>query len=361
MEKLSKPMNSEVILQGLTFGIESFPVRSSIGCPWGLGLRVVGDVIAWPNMREAATGQVKVWEKPEIAMNARDNDFELDFIGPASILDYVKFTTNDSKILALTIFLWVKTESTVDQLALMSYATDTEPNSLLLIHERSSSILKFSLMGKDYNFDAVAFLRDGNWHSIGASWESSSGRLKAFVDGNQIKDQDAFQLGKEIPGQGLLILGQEQDSYGGGFHATQVFTGCISHVDIWKSVLEPEIIQSMSRGCGAWSGSVISWRAIRNAPRFGNIQLREHSACTIPGFTAQMKRDAKCNEEFGGNKDCKSPLYAIFDKHASHYGKMWRCYNENALKNSAYYYGKEYDGISTCYYTRHVMLSNIID
>ncbi len=46
---------------------------------------------------------------------------------------------------------------------------------------------------------------------------------------------------------GILILGQEQDAYGGFFDLNQAFSGEITQLEMWESVLSNSAIQSLAK------------------------------------------------------------------------------------------------------------------
>ncbi len=47
----------------------------------------------------------------------------------------------------------------------------------------------------------------------------------------------------ELPGDGVLVLGQEQDTVGGKFDATQSVSGEYTQFDLWDRVLQPQEIR----------------------------------------------------------------------------------------------------------------------
>lgn len=72
-----------------------------------------------------------------------------------------------------------------------------------------------------------------------------------------------FKKGYTIRHGGTLVLGQDQDSVGGGFDATQSFQGMLSNVNLWDHVLSPTQIKEMSTSCllDEWNaGNVYKWR-----------------------------------------------------------------------------------------------------
>ena len=69
---------------------------------------------------------------------------------------------------------------------------------------------------------------------------------------------------------------------GGGFQSSQAFQGRISRVNIWNFKSTPNVIKEMSKGCGLWSGNIISWYNFKDKI-FGNIQIITPSSCSLAG------------------------------------------------------------------------------
>ena len=69
-----------------------------------------------------------------------------------------------------------------------------------------------------------------------------------------------FQSGYTIQSGGSLMLGQEQDSLGGGLVSGQSFKGMLTNVNVWKRVLTAYEIKLLSRSCKATrAGDVYKW------------------------------------------------------------------------------------------------------
>ena len=65
-----------------------------------------------------------------------------------------------------------------------------------------------------------------------------------------MKDENTnFKTSYTIRQGGTLVLGQDQDSVGGGFNADQSFQGMLSNVNIWNKALAAEKIRKMSQSC----------------------------------------------------------------------------------------------------------------
>ena len=67
-----------------------------------------------------------------------------------------------------------------------------------------------------------------------------------------------------IRGGGALVLGQEQDSVGGSFEASQSFIGEMTGVNIWDHVITDQEIMRMSKSCLTGVGNVFKWRDFKS-------------------------------------------------------------------------------------------------
>ena len=111
---------------------------------------------------------------------------------------------------------------------------------------------------------------DGKWHHFAVSWSKSSGEVKVYVDGNIIKST-SMAAGKDIK-EGALVLGQDQDSYLGGYQKFQSFQGNLTSVNMWDKILPSDEIAMLAKKCPSGEGNVIKWRDI--VPfKNGNVQF----------------------------------------------------------------------------------------
>ena len=76
---------------------------------------------------------------------------------------------------------------------------------------------------------------------------------------------------------GALVLGQDQDSVGGSFQASQSFIGEMTGVNIWNRVIGEGGIQSMSRSCLARVGNVFQWLNFTEPHIRGTVKIIESS------------------------------------------------------------------------------------
>lgn len=81
------------------------------------------------------------------------------------------------------------------------------------------------------------------------SWESSSGSWKFYKDGELSEEDRNFKKGHIIDNGGTVVLGQDQDSLGGGFETDDSFQGTLLNVNLWDKVLNAAQIATMSKSC----------------------------------------------------------------------------------------------------------------
>ncbi len=145
--------------------------------------------------------------------------------------------------------LWLKTSDTTKEAGIVSYAASTGADEFQL---RDPRALKVYIKGT--RVDTGVVLNDGIWHHVAVTWTSTGGLVKVYKDGalaytNAIPVQD----GASITGGGALVLGQEQDSVGGGFDPTQAFLGQLDDVALYPSALTAARV-TVHRQAGITSG-----------------------------------------------------------------------------------------------------------
>ncbi|XP_015237872.1 PREDICTED: jeltraxin-like [Cyprinodon variegatus] len=97
------------------------------------------------------------------------------------------------------------------------------------------------------------------WHSVCSTWDSESGLGQMWLDGKASPRK--FHGGSPIR-RPIVILGQEQESYGGSFDIKKSFTGMMSDVHMWDYVLSPCAIQNYVDDLNFTPGNVLNWRAL---------------------------------------------------------------------------------------------------
>lgn len=107
------------------------------------------------------------------------------------------------------------------------------------------------------------------------SWQSSDGQVVLYLDGVEAYSGFVNQ-GHVIGDGGTVVLGQEQDTVGGGFQDSQAFLGQLSDVRIWDEVRTAEEVDANYdvRLDGSEAGLVTYW------------SLNEGSGTTAQDLTA---------------------------------------------------------------------------
>uniref|UniRef100_A0A803SKK9 Pentraxin (PTX) domain-containing protein n=1 Tax=Anolis carolinensis TaxID=28377 RepID=A0A803SKK9_ANOCA len=122
------------------------------------------------------------------------------------------------------------------------------------------------------------FISDGKWHHICVTWTTRDGMWEAFQDGEKLGTGDNLAPWHPIKPGGVLILGQEQDTVGGRFDATQAFVGEMSQFNIWDRVLKPEDIMNIANCSANMPGNIIPW-VDNNVDVFGGATKWPSETC----------------------------------------------------------------------------------
>ena len=123
-----------------------------------------------------------------------------------------------------------------DGASFFSYAVSGSENEFSLFADAVSNELEFDLNGTTYGTGiSSSELFDGTEHTVSMSWDSATGAVNIYVDGVSEYSGTA-STGISISSGGTLIIGQEQDSLGGGFQTNQLFSGTIDEVRIFSDV-----------------------------------------------------------------------------------------------------------------------------
>ena len=118
-------------------------------------------------------------------------------------------------------------------------------------------------------------LYDDTWQHVCLTWENTQGVTKLYKDG-QFTEQVTNHATKNytLKAGGFLVLGQEQDSIGGGFDRHQTLHGRLASVNMWDKVLSESDIAAQYTNCSVPHGSVINWSVFKNLTR-GNVAVGE--------------------------------------------------------------------------------------
>uniref|UniRef100_A0A3Q3VN21 Pentraxin (PTX) domain-containing protein n=1 Tax=Mola mola TaxID=94237 RepID=A0A3Q3VN21_MOLML len=156
---------------------------------------------------------------------------------------------------ALTLCLWLRpAEGGIG--TPLSYAVPAQPNELVLLQGLHTPT---ELLINDKVAQLPLNLSRGSWQHVCVSWSQKGGVWQAYQGGKLRGEGHALATGHHIRPGGVLILGQEQDSLGGGFDASQALVGELSQVGLWDRVLSSSQVASLARCGRVPQGSVAAW------------------------------------------------------------------------------------------------------
>lgn len=183
---------------------------------------------------------------------------------------YVSLNAQSKKPLtAFTVCLHIYTDlSTTRSFSIFSYATKKNSNDILIFWNKNKGYV-FGVGGPEIVFKASE-IPEAPTH-ICASWESATGLVEFWVDGKP-KVRKSLRKGYTVATDASIILGQEQDSYGGSFDVNQSFVGDIGDVNMWDTVLSPEQINTVYVD-GTLSPSVLNWQTLAYAVQ-GDVLIK---------------------------------------------------------------------------------------
>ncbi|XP_031589879.1 neuronal pentraxin-1 isoform X2 [Oreochromis aureus] len=160
------------------------------------------------------------------------------------------------EIFALTLCLWIKAGVGPGLGTPFSYSAPGQANELVLIEWGNNPI---ELLIDDKAATLPLSLSDGKWHHVCVTWTTRDGQWEAYQDGVKRGSGANLSAWHPIKAGGVFILGQEQDTLGGRFDATQSFVGEMSDLHMWSHVLSASDIYSLA-SCGSHlRGDVIAW------------------------------------------------------------------------------------------------------
>ncbi|XP_047236110.1 adhesion G-protein coupled receptor D2 isoform X2 [Girardinichthys multiradiatus] len=116
--------------------------------------------------------------------------------------------------------------------------------------------LALIIHGKHFPYKA-SFANDGAWHHICVTWSRISNHWAIYVDGDRKDMGSGTDMDRDIHGDGILILGQDQDSFGGNF--TEPFFGNITDLNIWNVALETIHVRALNLCLATIQEKFFSW------------------------------------------------------------------------------------------------------
>lgn len=163
---------------------------------------------------------------------------------------------------------WIKTTDTFNYGSLISYASKDSDNVFTFTDYNG-----FVLYINDEKIITDLKVNDGIWHFICVSWASAAGSYEIYSDGILFLQGKSLSASKKISGNGIFVIGQEQDTLGGSFSESESFIGNITYFDIWNRTLSDVEVYEMYRTCEPYQGNLYDWTDLKFKVH-GNVKVR---------------------------------------------------------------------------------------
>ncbi|XP_068999005.1 LOW QUALITY PROTEIN: serum amyloid P-component-like [Embiotoca jacksoni] len=172
---------------------------------------------------------------------------------------HVRLTISKQSLGAVTVCLRSFTDLKREH-SLFSLATPSGSNDFLIFKTAATDFFLSYVKNTNSEFHGLNF-RLNTWHSICSTWDGASGLTQMWIDGNP-SSRKFTSSGSNISGPIIIVLGQDQDSFGGTFDHLQSFVGMMSDVHMWDYALSPCEIQGFMNDLNFPPGTVLNWNAL---------------------------------------------------------------------------------------------------
>ncbi|XP_077024295.1 neuronal pentraxin receptor [Tamandua tetradactyla] len=170
---------------------------------------------------------------------------------------YARVRKTLPELYAFTTCMWLRSRSGgTGQGTPFSYSVSGQANEIVLLETGHDPM---ELLINDKVAQLPLSLKDNSWHHICISWTTRDGLWSAYQDGELRGSGENLAAWHPIKPHGILILGQEQDTLGGRFDATQAFVGDIAQFNLWDHILTPAQVLGIANCTGPLLGNVLPW------------------------------------------------------------------------------------------------------
>lgn len=144
--------------------------------------------------------------------------------------------------------------------ALFSMSSIDSPNEFLVYYSFPTDSIQVHVRTEIAGFGGL-YYKQSAWHSICSTWDPSSGLVQMWFNGRPLTKKFLNPtLLKTV--YCVIVLGQDQDSFGGDFDAKQSFEGMMTDVNVWDYVLPSCEIQKYMSELSHVPGNMVNWAAL---------------------------------------------------------------------------------------------------
>lgn len=154
---------------------------------------------------------------------------------------------------------------------LFSLATRDHSNALMLNKDAEGSY-KVHAGDDTYIFTKLPTNRM-DWNSVCWTWDSRTGLTQLWLNGLRTSQKLVGQ-NYLVNGDLSIIVGQEQDAYGGGFDRNDSFEGDITDLHMWDRVVSACDLRSYMNQGSFSPGNLLNWNNL-NFDVSGNVSIQD--------------------------------------------------------------------------------------
>ncbi|XP_045110701.1 uncharacterized protein LOC123504331 [Portunus trituberculatus] len=182
--------------------------------------------------------------------------------GAPSPESYARLNISFPRLESFTICYRIKLNRFREESTLLSYALSDDRDNELRIDHRETGY-KITLQGHWANSNLITPLR--LWAHFCFSYHLSSSAWAIYLDGKQRGRGTFADPTQPLEGNGVFIIGQEQDSLGGGFQRDQSFSGELTHLNVWGSVLNEAAVNQIWSCKDVTHGDALAWTSVQES------------------------------------------------------------------------------------------------
>ena len=135
----------------------------------------------------------------------------------------------------LSVSLWIKTSTSKSQQEILQALGSNTDDDELEIYLVNSSRVRLQIKDDDVYLDSGVTLTNGAWHHLVVTRQDDRGCL--YVDGSLQECDTGLGTGALSVPRDAVVIGQEQDSYGGSFSSSQSFEGLMDEFKVYNRAL----------------------------------------------------------------------------------------------------------------------------
>ncbi|KAK8393089.1 hypothetical protein O3P69_013253 [Scylla paramamosain] len=182
--------------------------------------------------------------------------------GAPSPASYARLNTSFPRLESFTLCYRIKLNRFREESTLFSYALSDDRDNELRIDHRETGY-KITLQGQWANSELITPLR--LWAHFCFSYHLSTAAWAIHLDGKQRGRGTFAETTQPLEGNGVFIIGQEQDSLGGGFQRDQSFSGELTHLNVWRSVLDEATVNQIWSCKEVIQGDALAWTSVQES------------------------------------------------------------------------------------------------